>query len=273
MKTQYWWRAIGVVSLIVGLMAWPGAAMAADADLDGIDDSVESGAGIMFNGTNYPPCVPGLARNTCLSPTSQDIFIYLVRSTSGFLATNVPALDNAAFLFQFITEPRQTTGTGKINGLEVGVHVAFVTAVPADRVVAGTPQSAVLMIADDTANSSIFGKADVGTPSATGNATVYPLTIKNYVNNLKGGDNPTVWMPYIQNVFSHELSHVVALFATYNSRYGGYHTKTGTGVVMDEQIVYNSNKKTFAIPTDYASPDNPCLLRVDTSNPLRCVAF
>ena len=128
-------------------------------------------------------------RNACLSPASKDIFIYLVRSTSGFLATNAP--DNAALLFDFITQPKTTISTGKVDGLGIGVHVAFVTTeVPAgNRFVGSTAQKAVQIIADDTPNSPVFGVADVGTPTGTGDARVFPLTIKNYVNSLKGGQS------------------------------------------------------------------------------------
>lgn len=273
MMMQHCKQWIGTGWLLSVLVGVPCVAMAADNDLDGIDDTIETTGNITFGGVTYSPCVAGVARNACLSPTSKDIFIYVVRSSSGFLATN--GLDNAGFLFEFITQPKTTTARGKVDGLGVGVHAAFVTAeVPTgSRYVGATDQKAVQIIADDLANSPVFGKADVGTPTDTGDATIYPLTIKNYVNALKGGDNTADWQKYIKQTFSHELSHMTALFATYNSRYGGYHTKSGTGVVMDQEVVYNSNNKTFAIPTDYASGDNPCLLRVDTSNPLNCIGF
>ena len=67
--------------------------------------------------------------------------------------------------------------------------------------------------------------------------------------------------------------HVAALTALYDSRFGGNHYATGSGVVMDQSVVYNSKRKTFTIYDDYATGDNPCLLLVNTSNPLGCIGF
>ncbi len=278
MKTQYWKRVLCAFAASVALIGGPGAALAADADSDGIDDSVESpgGAGISFGGRTYGPCsgtpAPGAARNDCLSPTSKDIFIYLVRPAGGFLATTFQE-GNAAEVFDFITRARDAAGAGKVNGLGVGVHVQFVpTEVPAaSRGVGTLGQKAVQIIANESPDSFVFGAADQGTPSATGDATVWPVKIKNYVVN--GGGAEAVWRNFIKRTFSHELSHVAALTALADARFGSNHYATGSGLVMDQSVVYNSKKKTFAIHDDYATNDSPCLLRVDTSNPLQCIGF
>jgi hypothetical protein len=278
MKNERWWKVAGVALLGLGLTICPGPAMAADTDADGIDDTREipGGAGVTFDGVPYPPCgtvQPGTAaRNACVSPNSKDIFIYFVDLTGGFLATN--NLGTPELLFQFITAPNTATGQrGKVFGLGVGVHVRFKNAeVPTEnRLVVGN-QKAVQIIADGLANSAVFGRADVGTPTNTGNATVYPVTIKNYVNSLKGGgDNPSDWKPFIQRTFSHELSHVAALVALSTERFGGNHYSSGRGVVMDQSVVYNSKNRTFTIYSDYASGDTPCLGVVNTANPLGCL--
>lgn len=284
MKTQYWQRLLCTVAASAALtllIGWPGAALAVDADLDGIDDAVEStGAGITFGGTIYPPCsgtpAAGVVRNACLSPTSKDIFIYLVRPAAGILhSTFGSSPDSAAFLFDFITRAPVAAGTGKVDGLGVGVHVAFVTAVVADRgitlPVGTTPQKAVQIIVDESPDSFVFGAADQGTPSATGDATVWPVKIMNYVATATGSlvdrDN------FIKRTFSHELGHVAALTALNNDRFGGNHYATGSGVVMDQSVVYNSRRGTLTIYNDYATGDRPCLLMVDTSNPLGCIGF
>lgn len=279
MKTQYWKQVLCAFATTAALIGGPGAALAADADMDGIDDSVElsGGAGITFGGTNYPPCAAGVARNSCLSPTSKDIFIYLVRPAGGFLATNFTE-GNVAAVFDFITRPATATaaGSGKVEGLGVGVHVAFVTTgiSAANRGLVTTPstsQKAVQIIANESPDSFVFGVADQGTPSATGDATVWPVKIKNYVVN--GGGTSTDWTNFIKRTFSHELSHVAALTTLYDSRFGGNHYATGSGVVMDQSVVYNSRRKAFTIYDDYATGDKPCLLVVDTSNPSRCIGF
>lgn len=289
MKTQYWWRAMGIVALIVGLMAWPGVAMAADADLDGIDDSLEitGGAGLSFGGYPYAPCASGALttaqRNACLSTGSKDIFVYLVTAASGgFLATNdminmatVPV--DVSVLFQFITAPNTANGTGKVNGLGVGVHVAVVNAAPVSRAVGALGQQAVVMTVDEATSAFAFGSTDQGTPSNTGRSTIWPAYIKTYLNNNIFGrvDTPSVWKLYIQRTASHELSHAAALTAQYNSSLGQYHYATGSGVVMDDSVVCNSKRKTCTIYTLYASGDNPCLLGLvsPSTNPLQCAAL
>jgi hypothetical protein len=277
MKTQYWKRVMCALAASAALIGGPGVALAADADSDGIDDSVESsgGAGISFGGRTYSPCsgtpTPGAARNDCVSPTSKDIFVYLVtKSGGGFLQEN--GLIAPEVLFQFIT----AASTATPKGLGVGVHVSRVdAAVPsASRGLVTTPptsQKAVQITVDELPDYFVFGAADQGTPSATGNATVYPATIKSWVVTRGGTD--AVWKKFIQRTFSHELSHLAALTALYDSRYGGNHYATGSGVVMDQSVVYNSNKKTFTIYDKYAAGDNPCLLRVNTANPVQCIGF
>ena len=273
MKTQCWKRIMCALAASAALIGGPGAALAADADSDGIDDSVEStGAGITFGGTNYPPCsgtpLPGAARNARVSPTSKDIFVYLVtKSGGGFLQQN--GLIAPEVLFQFIT----AASTATPKGLGVGVHVSRVdTAVSSTSRGVGTlGQKAVQIIADENPSSFVFGAADQGTPSATGDATVYPVKIRDYVVN--GGGAEADWKKFIKRTFSHELSHVAALTALYDSRYGGHHYATGSGVVMDQSVVYNSKRKTFTIPENYAAGDNPCLLAVNTANPLQCIGF
>ena len=293
MKMNGWQRLTCIAIASAVLLSWPGAAMAADVDLDGIDDAQETTGGVTFNGVVIPPCsgtpAPGAARNACVSPSSKDIFVYLVTAPGGGFLGTAPAptgcssLLAADCLFKFVNEPATSTGTGKVDGLNMGVHVAYVTTsavacqIPTEVVPIGSRgvgtlgQLAVQIIADDCPDSFVFGKADQGTPTNTGNAWVWPVKIKNYVVN--GGGTTATWQTYLQRTFSHELSHVAALIAVNNSSYGGYHYATGSGVVMDQSVVYNSKRKTFTIYTDFASGDRPCLLRVDGSNPLQCLDF
>lgn len=278
MKTQSWKRLLSLVA-VAALAGLPYSAMAADNDLDGIDDAQETGTPVtplVFNGVTYSPCTAGMARNSCLSPTSKDIFIYLVTAPGGgFLGAN--NLLAPEFLFKFITDPNvtvpdATVNTGKVDGLGVGVHVAFVTAevLSSNRGVGTLGEKAVQIISDDDPNAFVFGAADVGTPTATGDARVWPVKIRNYVVN--GGGTTADWQKFIQRTYSHELSHVAALTATNDSRYGGYHYATGSGVVMDQNVVFNSKRKTFTIYDNYASGDRPCLLKVTpVTNPLTCV--
>jgi hypothetical protein len=298
-----------VFAALVGLIAMPLLSSAVtDNDQDGIDDALEQpgGAGISFNGQNYPPCSTSVTivdRYTCLSPTSKDIFVYLVTAAGGgFLAQNglittsspvnstlcaplqpAPAKANCTGLFGFITAPPnpivvngKTTGT--IDGLGIGVHVAVVNTAPTNRSVGGSfGQQAVVMTVDESPSAFAFGATDEGTPSNTGRSTIWPVYLKNFINqNVTGGvDTPSIWKPYIRNTGSHELSHAAALTATYNARLAQYHYASGSGTVMDDKVICSSKTKTCNIYDDYASGDRPCLLALASpiTNPLQCVGF
>jgi hypothetical protein len=266
----------------------PVVTFAADSDQDGIDDALETtgGAGLPFGGFTYPPCAAGTLtiaqRNACLSPTSKDIFVYLVTTANGgFLASNglirMSAPVDVSVLFQFISSPNVATTTGKVDGLGVGIHAAVVNTLPTNRTVGSLGQQAVVMTVDESASAYVFGKADVGTPTNTGNVTIWPVYIKNYLNKyvFGGVDTPSVWKLHVQRTASHELGHASALTANFNSKLGQYHYATGSGTVMDDSVVCDSRKKTCVIYNDYASGDKPCLLGLvsPTTNPLQCTAL
>ena len=52
------------------------------------------------------------------------------------------------------------------------------------------------------------------------------------------------------------MGHLLALTATYNSRFGGYHEKAGENEVMTQFVAYTANRKTgvttFFIPSTYS---------------------
>ena len=304
MKTFYFWRS--VVCMVAASATLAGlpvlGQIAVDNDQDGIADSIETtGAGLPWGGFTYPPCAAGTTivdRYKCLSPTSKDIFVYLVTptSTGGFLATNgfittSPLPVNATKctstdsksctgLFGFITAPKFTGPNqlkGTVDGLGVGVHVAVVTTAPTDRSVGLLGQQAVVMTVDESASAFAFGATVVGTPSNTGRSTIWPVYIKNFLtNNVTGGvDTPIIWKPHVQNTASHELNHAAALAASYNQRLGQYHYASGSGTVMDDKVICSSKTKTCNIYNDFATGDNPCLLALvsPTTNPLQCTGL
>ncbi len=295
------------LAAIVTLVVFPVLASAAmDDDLDGIDDALEliGGPGLTFGNFTYLPCPANttiIDRYRCLSPTSKDIFIYLVPSCSGcptpagggFLASNglimmstVPVnatqcasttSSSCTGLFGFIIAPKTATTTGRTDGLGVGIHVAVVSSAPASRAVGVLGQQAITMTVDEVAEAFAFGATDVGTPSNTGRSTIWPVHIKNYLTrNIFGGvDTPNVWKAYIQRTASHELSHAAALTASKDRKLNQYHYATGYGTVMDNDVQCSSTNRTCVIFHDYASGDIPCLLSLvsPTTNPLKCAAL
>src|SRR5262249_35056345 len=173
------------------------------------------------------------------------------------------------------TGPNQLKGT--VDGLGVGVHVAVGTTAPAYRSVGLLGQKAVVMTVAESASAFAFGATVVGTPNNTGNSTIWPVYIKNFLtNNVTGGvDTPSLWKPHIQNTASHELSHATALTAMYNAKLAQNHYASGSGTVMDDKVICSSKTKTCNIYNDFASGDVACLLAVvsPTTNPLQCTGF
>lgn len=294
MKRHRWKKNFVCLSVMTMLLSFATVARAGDADQDGIDDSLETTGGVSFGSYTYLPCstnpppTQGAARNACVSPSSKDIFVYLVIPSGGggFLQANglinaAASPPNVSVLFQFLTGPVNpvitTTTTAKLNGLNVGVHAAVVSAAPTNRAVPAQQspylgQLAVVMTVDETLNEIGFGSTDQGTPTATGRSRISPVKAQNFIRTIFGQDTPSVWKPYVQRTASHELSHAAALEAVYNSALGQYHLATGSGTVMDHEAVCNSKKKTCAIYNVYASADRPCLLSLVTpiTNPLQC---
>lgn len=285
MKTHWLQRAFSVGFTCAALLCLPSLALAVDTDLDGIDDGEEV-AGVTFNGYTYAACTgtpaAGTPRNSCVSPQSKDIFVYLVTEPNGFLqryglvsGTN-PA--DVSVLFKFLTGPIDpiitTTLTGKVLALNVGVHVAVVNTKPANRAVGNLGQKAVVMVVDEALEAWAFGSTTQGTPSDTGESTIWPAYIKDYLTRyvFGGVDVPSVWTAYIQQTAAHELSHAAALTANYDSKLRQYHYASGNGTVMDDKMVCSSRRGgSCNIYNVYASGDNPCLLSVaPVTNPLRC---
>ena len=183
-------------------------------------------------------------------------------------------------LFAYITAPNTAIAgvKGKVDGLGVGIHVAVVSAAPASRAVGALGQQAVVMTVNESPSAPVFGRTDDGTPSNTGNSTIFPVFEKNYlITYVFGGvDTTTVEskyiLPYIQRTASHELSHAAALTAKLDSKLG-YHYSTSSGVVMASDVACTtSNGGSCAIYNDYATGDIPCLLSLvsPTTNPLQC---
>ncbi|MBA7697215.1 hypothetical protein ES703_105875 [subsurface metagenome] len=58
-----------------------------------------------------------------------------------------------------------------------------------------------------------------------------------YTNDL-----PALIDIYIKQVAAHEAGHMMRLAVEYNKRFGGYHYKSGTGVMLDEHVYYTDKK-------------------------------
>lgn len=248
---------------------------AVDTDGDGFSDAAECG-GILFDGVTYTAC--GSPRELCMDPNTKDVFIYVVQAAGSLLTTDATGPGNLTLttvLFRDLVEPRTSAGTGKVAGLGLGVHVSFRSTAPPDRNVpsgaTATLQQAIV-VTESLEPQLKYGASDVGTPSATGEGTVFTQQIKNDVNRLMGSESPSQYKTYFQYVFTHEVGHVMALRAMDDATID-HHYSTKSLVLMSESVTFASRTKTFTFPTAVSAGDNPCLLLVDTANPLNCIAF
>jgi hypothetical protein len=174
----------------------------------------------------------------------------LVRAAAG---SNLPTDP-----FVFVKRPEDQGGLG------IETHLIPATD---DRQVTATQKAARITESLD-AKGEILGVAQYGTPNGLDLATVFTERIKNFVNAQCAGATSctsstgvsgaaAVVQLYIQHTFAHELGHMLKLAIDYNRRFGGYHYKSGSQVVMEQSVVVSSKagRVTFLISTQYADPD------------------
>src|SRR5438105_6826480 len=197
-----------------------------DADGDGLDDGLE---------------VCGLPLNTGTvktDPAKKDIFVILVPAGSGSLLP--PRTDGTPFN-PFL--PATYVGSGvnvSFNGLAdlaLTPHVVGPAVVQADRtVILGYPQKAVRIAESLDTNGTILGNCQWGTPEGLDGCVVYTQRIKNFIDTTCPSNTPDeralMFNAYITQSFLHEVGHSIGgLPSTYNSRFGGYHYKSGSALV------------------------------------------
>jgi hypothetical protein len=227
------------------------ASSTVDFDADGLFDRQECDGLPLPSGVRFPSCVGStLPRSACLDPRSRDLFVMLVRAAAGSNLPNDP--------FVFVKRPQEQGGLG------IETHLIPPTD---DRQVTAT-QKAVRITESLDANGEILGVAQYGTPNGLDLATVFTERIKNFVNgqcagatsctSSTGASGPAAIVElYIQHTFAHELGHMLQLALEYNRRFGGYHYKSGSEVVMEQSVVVSSKggRVTFLISTQYADSD------------------
>ena len=247
-------RLLSTALVLMCLFLAPVAAMALDSDLDGFTDAEES-AGITLADDNgnptvtVPPCVftSGEDRNTCLDPATPDLFVIIAAAdTDSFIP-----VDPLALIYK-------ATANG---GLGVAVHRLNPEDAPTIRYVTPTQKAVRITENIDAAPGEvILGIANQGTPNGLDRATVYTHRIANHVTDIyaSAGQSPPDGFidEYIRHTIAHEIGHMTDLSVDYNRRFGGYHYKTGSEVLMEQSVVYSVKKDvvTFKLSTDFSEP-------------------
>jgi hypothetical protein len=269
---KYGLRLVAAVAVLLVIFPWQVGAQtddelcasveAADSgddyDKDGFTDFQECNGITLYDGTPFPGSITGGAnRSLRLGPADQDLFVILVRAAN----TLIP-MDNP---LEFVSAPTDQGGLGIITHM-------ITESPPDDRIVSPPwPQKAVRITEDPHPEGIILGYANQGTPNGLDDAIIYTNHIFNHVDTTcdeadTDGDcvNSTppaigrdaITQVYIMHTIAHEIGHMTLLAVDYNRRFGGYHYKAGSKVILEQAVKYTSKKGkvTFYISTQYAEP-------------------
>lgn len=236
-----------------------------DFDGDGFTDAEEAlglplSPGLAFvdvagnQVTTVPSCCgQELPRSTCLEPAAPDLFA-LVREAS---PTGLPA-----DLFGPLAAP---VGQG---GLGITVHrlVDNRNADDDSRLVSPSSalgQNAVQLTELLDTQAEILGIANYGTPNNLDRARIWTERIRLFVEKECSADPANcqteqgdvgvdaITARLTRWVASHETGHMLRLTSAYERRFGGYHERSGSSIVMEQFPVVQTKGKsppTFFIP-------------------------
>ena len=251
---------VGLGLLLVAALALaivPSQARAQDSDLDGFTDQEEINGITLFDQTPFPGFDPGMPRDECLDPATPDLFVILVRATDlGESYTNIPEETDPGYFdpLEFVHKPQADGGLGIVTH-----EIPYDPANPDRYVSQDSLQKAVRITESLHPEGNILGYANQGTPNDLDDAIIYTEHIKSHVNSVYG--NPAavpagLIYTYIKHTIAHEIGHMTSLAVDYNRRFGGYHYKSGSEVIMEQAVKYTDKKGiiTFYISTEYAVP-------------------
>jgi hypothetical protein len=253
----------------------------ADSDNDGFTDFQEC-TGITTIGTTpvvFPWCGTATAdgvlptRDRCLDPNSKDLFAILRIPATGSLlpAPYNPFLPFSAYGINFFG----------LDALGVTVHKLTPLEAAADRTVTGAvaglaAPKAVQVTESLDGNGTILGNCQYGLPSGLDGCVFYTVRTRNVINSVCGSSTiqtpggvaataQDVLWAYSTYIALHEAGHSLGgLTGEYNSRFGGYHYKPGSNLVMDQTVTYTvkGGKCTFYIPANWNVTLDPPAVRL-----------
>lgn len=243
--------ALAALIVTLGLVILPNQARAqvtcpttstADSDGDGFTDAQECTGITLADGSLFPSCVAStlISRANCLDPNTKDIFVVVVPATpTSLLPSGFNPFGKVTFF---------GINFSGFSALGVTAHQITAAQAAVDRTVTTvTGQKAARVAESLDTSSTLLGLCNWGTPDALDGCVVYTQRIINLINSAcnSAGDTTTdrtaVFNAYTTHTFLHEVGHSLGgLSTTYNSRYGGYHYASGSGLIMEQSETYST---------------------------------
>ncbi len=246
-----------VLFAVASLAMLPAQAQAVDTDNDGFTDQEETDGLLIATGAviDFPGLSSALPRDQRLDPASPDLFVILVPADTSELPANP---------VEYVSQSQADGGLGIV------IHMIDPAQIGDDRMVIsrgdGTFQKAVRVTENVSGSTGPLGAVNYGTPNGLDNAIVYTQRIINHIESVCDGASQckdstgkvgqALIDHYIMHTISHEIGHMMQLAPEYNRRFGGYHFKTGSKVVMEQSAKYTNKggRVTFYISEDYSEP-------------------
>lgn len=272
--------ALVALLVAVGLAVWPDqtwaqvtcpTASTADSDGDGFTDAQECDGITLVNGTLFPgvlTSVNGVSvpRADRLDPNSKDLFVIYKPASSGSLLSGATAI-GGGLPNPFGNLTFYSINFTGLSALGVTVHQLADGVAAADRTVSNAATQKAVRVAEslDT-TGTILGNCQWGTPLGLDGCVVYTQRAKDFIDSTcdSAGDTTTdrtqVFLAYATYLVLHETGHSLGGLTTdYNSRFGGYHYKAGSGVVMEQYATYSTrgNRCTWYISSGWNETVDP----------------
>ena len=216
-----------------------------DFDGDGFTDAQECAGLLLADGNVFPGVLPlpdgaELPRAGRLDPNSMDLFVIYRRVNGGLL-------DKLPNPFEPLTF--HNISFRGLSALGITVHVLYddTGAFATRRVSPDSTQLAVRVSESLDTGGEVLGNCQWGTPLGLDGCLVFTQRAKNLIDSKCSGDpvavREQVFLAYATFLALHETGHSLGgLAAEYNSRFGGYHYKAGSGVIMEEAATYSAKQ-------------------------------
>ena len=142
---------------------------------------------------------------------------------------------------------------------------------------AGVTQKAVQITDDREPRADKLGNCPShGTPNGEATCKVFTQKIFNFVTEVCTGSSQcnastgevgvdAIVARYVKHTLNHEIAHNLALSQKWTSRFGGYHEKAGSNVLMEQSSKYTNKggRVTWYISTDFGMPSQEAAALTD----------